>query len=121
MGMATRTRALMLSFVMTGSCLLSGCPDEEEDEPLEGQQYCTEDEDCPSGWYCIEGYCHSTECLSDDTDDPGGGCPEGFYCSVDGVCSQDCVTNHQCVEIHGLFWVCNECGQCEYAGSDSDT
>ena len=102
--------------------LFSGClhEDGDGDGGVDGQFNCADDEDCPPDWHCIEGLCYSTECINDDTDNPGGGCPPGYYCDVDETCNQDCVTSEQCVEIHGMFWTCNEYGQCVYVGSGSE-
>ena len=58
----------------------------------------------------------SGECVHGDTDDPGGGCPDGYYCAADETCQQDCVDDETCVELHGFSWVCNEHGQCEMEG-----
>lgn len=110
---------VVLSVSLSTACLHED--GEGDGGVLQGQTNCTDDEDCPSDWHCIDGLCHSTECIDDDTDNPGGGCPEGYYCDADETCNQDCVDSEQCVDLHGLFWACNEYGQCVYVGSDSDS
>jgi hypothetical protein len=40
--------------------------------------------------------------------------PSGFHCEEDGTCDQECTTNDQCVQLHAMYWVCNQWGECVF-------
>jgi hypothetical protein len=92
----TRSSILLIAVLCACTALLAiGCGDDDDND--------SSDDD-------------STDAPECEGDGPDNGCPPGFYCDVDNTCAQDCTTDEQCVDIHGMFWICNDYGQCEYVG-----